>query len=176
VAQAANVPTAAIPRVFRILEEKTGEVFTPELELHTLELAKLELAPSTEDVRILRCARFLLAQTDEERQTLADEDPIMSLARTTLEELSADPEAQRLAREREDAIFLHDYFMARSRREGHEEGKAEGKAEGLREDIRELCEAMALPLEETRLEGLSVEQLRQVFRSLLREQKWPEEL
>jgi predicted transposase/invertase (TIGR01784 family) len=168
--------------VFRILEEKTGEVFTPELEIHTLELSKLELAPGTEDVRILRWARFLLAQTDEERQTLADEDPIMSLARTTLEELSADPEAQRLAREREDAIFLHEYFMARSRREGHEEGKiegkiegkAEGKAEGLREDIRELCEAMALPLEEARLEGLSVEQLRQVFGSLLRERKWPE--
>jgi len=46
----------------------------------------------------------------------------------------------------------------------------------LREDIRELCEAMALAPEEARLEGLSVEQLRQVFRSPLREQKWPEEL
>ncbi len=150
---------------FRILEEKRGEIFTPELAIHALELSKLGLAPSTEDVRILRWARFLLAQTDEERQTLADEDPIMSLARTTLEELSADPEAQRLARERDDAIFLHEYFMARSRREG--------KAEGLREDIRELCGAMALPLENSRLEGLSIEQLRLAFRSWLRERKWP---
>jgi len=93
----------------------------------------------------------------------------MSLARTTLEELSADPEAQRLAREREDAIFLHEYFMERSRREGHEEGKAEG----LRTAIAGLCEMLSLPVPDGQLEALNLAQLEQLLEHPLRERKWP---
>jgi predicted transposase/invertase (TIGR01784 family) len=165
------VPLLKSPRfhsTFQLMERCHGDVFTEHLVLHVLELPKLDLAAREVDARLLRWARFLRVQTREELAALAAEDPIMNEAAIALEELSADPEARRIARERREAIGIHNHLMAAS--------EAKGKAEGIRDDIRELCDAFGITVEESRLEALDVEQLRQVFGSLLHERKWPEGL
>jgi hypothetical protein len=53
------------------------------------------------------------------------EDPIMSLAKQTLDALSQDPDVLRLAREREDSRALYQIDLATSKRLGKAEGKAE---------------------------------------------------
>jgi cell fate (sporulation/competence/biofilm development) regulator YlbF (YheA/YmcA/DUF963 family) len=70
----------------------------------------------------------LLADSDEELDKLAQEDPIMQTAKTTLEAISADPGAQSLAREREMARRAHEHLMYCARVEAKAEGRAEGEA------------------------------------------------
>jgi len=53
-----------------------------------------------------------------ELDQLASEDPIMALAKHTLEELSLDPETYHLPRARDDAEKLYRVALATSRAEG----------------------------------------------------------
>lgn len=66
-----------------------------------------------------------------ELRELATEDPIMAIAKHTLEELSRDPESNRLARERADAVKLYQMDLAAVRAEARAEGRAEERAEVL---------------------------------------------
>jgi predicted transposase/invertase (TIGR01784 family) len=129
---------------FEMLERHTHTPFGDELALHVLQLSEItpSLGPS-EDARVHRWGRFLTAQTDAEFEQLASEDPIMSLAKKTLETLSQDPDVQRRAREREDARALYQIDLATSKRLG----KAEGKAELL---LELLGERFGPPSEATR--------------------------
>lgn len=160
--------------VFHLAEDQTHELWSPEFAIHVLELPNLDLAVDGSDARLTRWARFLLAQTDEELDALAHEDPIMTLARTTLEELSADPKAQRLAREREDAEFMHRYLINVNRKEAFAEGEAKGKAEGQRAAIARICETLQIPIDPVRLGAVRAEQLESLLDALLRERRWPE--
>ena len=97
-----------------------------------MQLSALRPSPAPdEDARVHRWARFLTASSDAELDQLASEDPIMSLAKQTLEALSQDPATHRLVREREEAIKLYRIDLVTSKAEGLLEGKAEGKAELL---------------------------------------------
>ena len=78
------------------------------LTIHLLQLPYLSpVRPTGYAARVHRWARFLTARSDAELDQFVSEDPIMSLARNTLDQLSQDPEAQRRADEREDARKLH---------------------------------------------------------------------
>lgn len=119
---------------FELLELHTHVPFGGQLAIHVLQLSELGSSPAPgEDARVHRWARFLIATSDEELEQLASEDPIMSLAKQTLEELSQDPDVGRLAREREEARALYQIDLATSKRLG----KAEGKAELLLEQLGE---------------------------------------
>ena len=138
---------------FELRDRYTHTLFGDELTLHVLQLSMLAPSPRPgEDVRVHRWARFFMAQSDEELEQLAAEDPTMSLAKETLEALSQDPTICRLAREREDALALYRIDLATNKRlgkaeglhEGKEEGLREGKAAGLREGLREGKAALLL--------------------------------
>ena len=91
-----------------------------------MQLSALRPSPAPdEDARVHRWARFLTASSDAELDQLASEDPIMSLAKQTLEALSQDPATHRLVREREEAIKLYRIDLVTSKAEGLLEGKAE---------------------------------------------------
>jgi hypothetical protein len=131
--------------VFELRERSTGQLFSDQLCFHLLQLAHLSggelpaspptppgLAPSsaspnTQATR--RWGRFLTARTDAELDALAQEDPTMLSAKQALEELSQDPTASRLARERADSLKLYEMSLRRAARDAKAEGKAEGKAE-----------------------------------------------
>ncbi len=134
--------------VFHLSEDQTREHFAPEIEFHVLELPKLSLAPQGGQAKLERWARFLTAHSLEDLERLAAEDAIMTTAKDALQELSSDPSAQRLAKDRETAVLMHRHLMAASleagleqgRAEGRLEGRAEGRAEGLRGSLLRLLE------------------------------------
>jgi predicted transposase YdaD len=105
----------------------------------------------------------------------------MTTARNALEELSMDPDAQRLARERETAVLVHRHLIAASREEGREEGRTEGREEGLRGGtliaIRGMCSILGIDIgvEKTKyLESLSLEQLTAFVEKLQADRRWPD--
>jgi predicted transposase/invertase (TIGR01784 family) len=116
--------------IFQLSEVHSQERFSPEIEFHVLELPKLPLADTGRQAKLELWARFLRAQTTEELEELAREDATMTTAKDTLQELSSDPVAQRLARERETAVLMHRHLVNSSLEHGLEQGRAEGRAEG----------------------------------------------
>jgi hypothetical protein len=106
-----------------ISEDTTRELFSPHLELHTLELPKLgNLSPQT-DPALHRWSRFLTAKSTAELEQLALEDPIMNLAKTALEQVSEDPKIQSLAHEREESLRLYEYTLDRTATESEARGE-----------------------------------------------------
>ncbi len=97
--------------IFELRERHTHTLFSDQLAIHLLQLAKRPTLPLAEengyDGRVERWARFLTARDDAELDQLCAEDPIMDLAKQTLDQISQEPEARRLAREREDGIKLY---------------------------------------------------------------------
>ncbi len=123
------VPSAGrFHSIFELRERHTHTRLSDHLAIHVLQLSGFRPSKTTGyAARVERWARFFLAKTDAEFAQLASEDPIMSTAKETLEQLSMDPEIRRRAREREDSIKF--YNMSLAEREAR--GKAAGKAEVL---------------------------------------------
>lgn len=141
--------------IFELRERHTHAPFGDQMSIHVLQLSTL---PSSlgkgYDPRVERWARFFTARSDSELEQLASEDPMMALAKQTLDTLSQDPEARRLARWREDEIRLHriDLRMERD----------EGRAEMLLE-LLELRFGPPSAQMKARIESATLEQLRRLL-------------
>ena len=85
---------------YRVAEGTKGRLFSDNLQIHTLELKKVAELPASNQDADVDWGRFLTA-SDEERKLLADRSPIMKTAVDALTNLSLDPEAQRIAWERD---------------------------------------------------------------------------
>jgi predicted transposase/invertase (TIGR01784 family) len=160
--------------IFHVAEDRTREIFTRELELHVLELENLPLATTDLQGNLERWARFLRARTPEERNALAQEDPIMNVACNALERLSSDPEAQRLAEESETAQLMHQHYIASA----FEAGEAKGLTAGKLETIRSMCELLSIEIDEGKereLSALRLNQLNLLIRKLKAERQWPQD-
>ena len=97
----------------------------------------------------------------------------MNTARNTLERLSLDPEAQRLAEERETALLMHQHYLASA----FEAGEARGEARAQKVTIRTLCRVLDITLEAAKtqkLEDLDPTQLSALIHTLETERRWPE--
>lgn len=124
--------------VFELRERHTHRLYGEELAIHVLQLGSLGAsATAEEDARVVRWARFLTARDPATLDQLAQESPIMSLAKETLEALSQDPRAQRLARERAEAQIFYRMDLAASREEAEREGRKAGLEAGLEAGHRE---------------------------------------
>ena len=129
--------------VFHLAEDTTHERFSDDVEIHVLELpTKLGALASDRSTSLYRWARFLIARDDAELDAIAQEDPIMAETKSTLDALSAQPDIQALARERELALDHYWYSLGAARNEGRAEGELIGRAEG----IIAVLEARGLPL------------------------------
>ncbi len=111
-------------------EDTTRERFSPDLEIHTLELRKLHLLSRSDNPKLYRWSRFLVANSDEEFEALAQEDPDMADAKHTLEEISSDPDVRARAYERETALRAHYHTIAAEREAGEAAGEVRGRVEG----------------------------------------------
>jgi predicted transposase/invertase (TIGR01784 family) len=120
---------------YRVAEATKGRLFSDNLQIHTLELKKVAELPASNQDADVDWGRFLTA-TDEERRVLADRSPIMKTAVDALTNLSLDPEAQRIAWERDRneraARHMMGSAVKAAREEGHEEGHREGHEKGQR--------------------------------------------
>jgi hypothetical protein len=99
----------------------------------------------------------------------------MATAIEALERLSEDPEAQRLAREREDSVRLYQMSLAHSHREGRTEGRAEGRAATLRATIERLAASSGIQRTAEQRATLEDPQtdLDAILETLISERRWP---
>ncbi|MEX1367316.1 MAG: Rpn family recombination-promoting nuclease/putative transposase [Nannocystaceae bacterium] len=133
-------PKLGFHPLFELRDRYTNARLSDHLAVHLLQLNALSRATTTGYAAIVqRWARFFLADPIELAK-LASEDPIMSIAKQTLEELSRDPVTRRLARDREDARKLYLMDLAVSEANGEAKGKIEGKTEGKAEVLLELLQ------------------------------------
>ncbi|MCA9711531.1 MAG: Rpn family recombination-promoting nuclease/putative transposase [Myxococcales bacterium] len=120
--------------IFELRERHANVRLSDQLAIHVLQLSCFSpTGASGYTGAVERWARFFLARDDDELDGLAAEDPIMATAKETLDQLSLDPTARRLAREREDALKLYQMHLAASRAEGEAKGRTEGEAKGRTE-------------------------------------------
>jgi len=126
--------------IFKLREEHSGTVLSEHLSIHLLQLSKRSpqlalpgILSNDYPTQVERWARFFTARSRLELHRLASEDHIMSVAKHTLEQLSLDPEAQRLARIRSDEIKLYRMTLVATHAEGEAKGRAEGEAKGRAE-------------------------------------------
>lgn len=128
--------------IFRLLEVHDHSAMSDALELHILELPKLPPGGArAAEEPVLRWARFLAAESDQEREQLAMTDPDLQHAKSALEQLSDDPMAQRLAFERQIELNSRARYLELAREQAAAEGLAEGRATGHAEGLRQGLEA-----------------------------------
>lgn len=134
-----ELPGARFHSVFQARERSNGDLLTDHLELHVLELPKLRQALAGKDEPALAAwCRFLAAETDDDREALAMQHPILKDAKDALDKLSADPDTLERAERREIELKLHEYGAALTRAEGRTEGRTEGRADGKRQTLLRL--------------------------------------
>ena len=158
-----------------VSKHRRADPFSDALELDFLELPNLPPvgrgSPDASELPVLNWGRFLAAETDQELERLAMTDSDLRAAKAALDRLSADPKAQRLARDRELAAWNYERTIHLSR----EEGRAEGEA-ALRKVVLALCDVLgiAVTLErEQKLDALDLSGLENVVARLRAERAWP---
>jgi len=157
IADFVELATPRFHSVFQARQRSTAELLTDHLELHVLELPKLQdTLVGMDEPALAAWCRFLAAETDEELEALAMQHPILKDAKDALEKLSADPEAREQAERREIELKLYEYGAATIRAEGRAEGRTEGRAEGKQSALLELLTVKfgeLPPVVQTRLEA-----------------------
>ena len=138
-----ELPCERFHSTFRVIEVHDHALLEDGLELRLVELPKVarELCDAgNPDGKLARWARFLATSEQSEREELAMSDPVLAKANETLRQLSADPEAQRLAQEREEAFLLYQFELNTARREAKAEGRQEGRQEERRAVVLQLAQ------------------------------------
>jgi predicted transposase/invertase (TIGR01784 family) len=147
-------PDAPFHGVWQVRERRSSVLLSDLLEIHTVELPKLDELPAPErdaETALVRWARFFCARDERELAKLATMDSVMSQAKSILEELSGEPSAQEAARQRELGLlnWNHSHYVARQ--EGRAEGRVEGRAEATKGALLVALEARSIVLDEADL-------------------------
>ena len=147
--------------VYELRERHTHEPLSDQLAIHIFQLSALPAEGTVEyaiNPRAERWARFLAARTDADYQQLASGVPIMAIPKQAPAELSQDPVARRLAREREDAVKLYQMDLVAWGKKARVEALAEGRAELL---LKQLTRRFGPPTDapRPRVQSATVEQL-----------------
>lgn len=148
--------------IFHLLEDTTNIMLTDDIEIHFMELPKLEKEDFQLSDRLTRWLLFLKGIERSEWEELAMETPELKKAMTTLEFLSQDKEIRRLYEMRQKALLDERSALGTALREGKVEGMKEGKKERGKEiAIRLLANGMELS-KVSELTGLSETELRKL--------------
>ena len=126
-------PSKRIHSVFDVRERHDGSQFDDKLEIHLVELPKLGrqgTMPINEDLQ--RWIRLFRANTNEEIQQLAKEDPMIAKTVQMLDKLSASPDVRHWVERAEEAQKFHQIDLKMAKAEGLAEGKAEAVLSVLR--------------------------------------------
>lgn len=120
------LPNEHTHSVFHLREDGTGAPLLDDIEIHFLELPKLNQPAVPGEGGLVNWLLFLKGRDYSDWEVLQMNEPALKKAMETLEFLSQDSEARRKYEDRQK--FLHDEA---SQRDGAErEGFAKGRAEG----------------------------------------------
>ena len=154
---------------FHIWEDQRHRKYTDKLEVHILELPKLDRYryPQTE---LLKWARFINAERKEDLEMIAKTDKFLGKAYEALTNLSAD-EKKRLEYEaREKAIRDHHHQMKSNWNAGHEQGLQQGIEQGEKSGEERMARLAQQLIRSERLEELERAVEDQEYRMLLFEE------
>ena len=154
---------------FHIWEDQRHRKYTDKLEVHILELPKLDRYryPQTE---LLKWARFINAERKEDLEMIAKTDKFLGKAYEALTNLSAD-EKKRLEYEaREKAIRDHLHQMKSNWNAGHEQGLKQGIEQGEKSGEERMARLAQQLIRSERLEELERAVEDQEYRMLLFEE------
>ncbi|MGY0694574.1 Rpn family recombination-promoting nuclease/putative transposase [Virgibacillus sp. FSP13] len=145
--------------IFHLREDTTHILLTNDIEIHFMELRKLEEDHYDLSDRLTKWLLFLKGIQQDEWEEIAMETPELKKAMTTLEFLSQDKETRRLYEMRQKALLDERSALGKARREGKEEGKAEEKKEVA---IKLLADGMSITkvAELTGLSEVEIESLK----------------
>jgi predicted transposase/invertase (TIGR01784 family) len=131
------LPNTLYHNVFHLREDRTGIPLLDDIEIHFLELPKLdEEAVSMEQGGLVNWLLFLKGADQSKWEVLTMNEPVLKKAMDTLEFLSQNDEARRQYEARQR--YLHDeasmYEAAKiAEAKGRTEGEAKGKADAQKE-------------------------------------------
>ena len=138
--------------VFMLRDADARAVLSEHLQVHLLQLANLHRAlHDQQEPEVVHWARFLTAQTEEEREALAEESKTMDEARKALKELSRDREALFAAQDRVLAEMAH--------RQAIEDAEASIARRALRGLLTNRFGAELSPWVEERLQSATADEL-----------------
>lgn len=114
---------------YHMREDTSHHLYTDKLEVHILELPKLNRYqyPETE---LLNWAKFMNAERQEEFEEMAEKDKYIEKAYEALKNISADDEKRLEYEAREKALRDHDYLMKSNWEAGEKIGISKGMEQG----------------------------------------------
>ena len=141
------------------VDTATNKVITDKIEMYFLNLEKAKKLPiskeKTKEARLVNWAKFIDAETMEERNMLALSSPILQLLNEKVVEITRTPEEQRRfdsrMKMRSDILTGLEVRFKQGFQEGIEKGRDEGIEKGKREGLLETVKAMkemGLPIEQ----------------------------
>ena len=158
--------------VFHLREDHTGISLTDDIEIHVMELTKLEQHPiPLEKGGLVNWLLFLKGIDISNWEVLAMNEPMLKKAMDTLEFLSHDAATRMAYDARMKALSDEKSMIEGARAEGTAKGRLEGlregKKEGLREGKQEMArELLALGVDMSAIvkaSGLSEEEIRKLL-------------
>ncbi len=147
---------------FHVHEDTTGQLLTDLLEVHFIELRKLQTLSLALEPRLIRWMLFLTTQTREGLEDLTMQDPAFRKALTTLEFLSQDERTRQLYEERQKGLMTYQANVEGAREEGREEGRKEGRKEGYENTVRKMLMAGMAIEQIVKFVDLSVEDIQAI--------------
>ncbi len=180
---AADAPAVPMLSRWRMQEQHTGIPGLPQVQYVFLELAKYAAGPHPSELVDKWALFFREAENLEVIPPELDEEPFreaFEIARTAQlseAEYEAYEQAKMAEQDARGALGLAgEQGEARGRAEGRTEGRVEGQEQALRRNIRELCDAFGIGWSDKRqstVDARALEELQGLWRSLLRDQRWP---
>lgn len=134
------LPNKGYHNIFHLREDRTGIALIDDIELHFLELSKLnDNAVPMEGSGLVNWLLFLKSANKLNWEVLSMNEPVLKKAMNTLEFLSQDAEARRLYEDRQK--YLHDEasMIEGALAEGEAKGTAKGIVVGQKQKAREMA-------------------------------------
>lgn len=121
--------------MFKLKENEENYVLTDLLEIHFLEMKKLDEYKENDDLS--QWVSFIKADSREVLEKMAKVNPNIDKAVNVLTTMSQDKKARAEYLSREMALHDEATKIEEAMEEGYEQGKEEGREEGIKEGIKE---------------------------------------
>ena len=121
--------------MFKLKENEENYVLTDLLEIHFLEMKKLDEYKENDDLS--QWVSFIKADSKEVLEKMAKVNPNIDKAVNVLTTMSQDKKARAEYLSREMALHDEATKIEEAMEEGYEQGKEEGREEGIKEGIKE---------------------------------------
>lgn len=129
--------------VFHLLEKNQQFQYTDLIEIHVLELPKVDQSVMLENSDSLKNWMLFLSGDDRTKEALAMNNAEISKAYEELEHVSRDEVMRELAFKREKFLFEQSMRIGAAKDEGRKEGREQGREEGLEQGSQQAKEQAA---------------------------------